>query len=43
MHLGVTDHIWSVGELAYAALTGVVPALLGRRVGRYGVIDEGQQ
>lgn len=24
MQLGVTDHVWSIGELVYAALTGEV-------------------
>jgi IS1 family transposase len=40
MQLGVTDHIWTIGELVDAALEGVVlPALGGRRYGRFTVID----
>jgi IS1 family transposase len=39
MQLGVTDHIWTIGELVDAALEGVVPAPSGRRYGRFTVID----
>lgn len=42
MQLGVTDHIWAIGELADAALNGVVPAPGGRRYGRFTVIDGGR-
>lgn len=24
MHLGVTDHVWTIGELVHAALNGVI-------------------
>jgi IS1 family transposase len=41
MQLGVTDHIWSIGELVEAALTGVTPEPQGRKVGRFTVIDGG--
>jgi hypothetical protein len=34
MQLGVTDHIWTIGELVDAALDGVVPAPGGGRYGR---------
>jgi len=34
MQLGVTDHIWTIGELVDAAADGVVPAPGGRRYGR---------
>jgi hypothetical protein len=43
MHLGVTDHIWSIGELVEAALTGVTPEPVGRKVGRLSVIDGGRK
>jgi IS1 family transposase len=39
MQLGVTNHIWPIGELVDAALEGVVPAPSGRRYGRFTVID----
>ncbi|MGH6953867.1 MAG: IS1 family transposase, partial [Alphaproteobacteria bacterium] len=38
MALGVTDHIWTIGELIEAA-TGPDP--VGRQVGRFRVIDGG--
>ncbi|MEW6090981.1 MAG: transposase [Pseudomonadota bacterium] len=41
MQLGVTDHIWTIGELVDAALDGVVEEQVARRVGRFGVIDGG--
>ena len=41
MQLGVTDHIWTVGELVDAALTGVTPEPDGRKVGPFRVIDGG--
>jgi hypothetical protein len=43
MQLGVTDHIWTIGELVDAALDGVVPAPGGRRYGRFTVIDGGRE
>jgi IS1 family transposase len=39
MQLGVTEHIWTIGELVNAALEGVLPAPGGRRYGRFTVID----
>jgi hypothetical protein len=41
MQLGVADHIWSIGELVDAALEGVVSEPVGRKVGRFTVIDGG--
>ncbi len=42
MQLGMTDHIWTIGELVDAALGGKVTEPQGRRVGRFGVIDGGK-
>jgi IS1 family transposase len=39
MQLGVTDHVWTIGEFVDAALSGEVPALPGKRRGRFTVID----
>jgi IS1 family transposase len=39
MQLGVTRHIWTIGELVDAALDGIVPAPSGRCYGRFTVID----
>ena len=41
MALGVTDHIWTIGELVEAALEGVIPEPPGERYGRFRVIDGG--
>jgi IS1 family transposase len=41
MHLGVTDHVWTVRELVNAALTGEIVEPVGRKVGRFTVIDGG--
>jgi len=41
MALGVTDHIWTIGELIEAALISETPAPVGRRVDRFRVIDGG--
>jgi hypothetical protein len=41
MHLGVADHVWSVGELMNAALSGAAPQPRGRRIGHFTVIDGG--
>jgi hypothetical protein len=41
MQLGITDHIWTIGELVDAALTGEVPTLPGKRHGPFTVIDGG--
>jgi hypothetical protein len=43
MQLGVTDHIWTIGELVHDALEGVLPAPGGRRYGRFTVIDGGRE
>ncbi len=43
MQLGVTEHIWTIGELVDAALDGIVPAPGGRRYGRFTVIDGGRE
>jgi hypothetical protein len=43
MQLGVTDHIWTIGELVDAALEGVLPGPGGRRYGRFTVIDGGRK
>jgi len=40
MQLGVTDHIRPIGELVDAATNGAVPETVGRRVGRFTVIDD---
>ncbi len=42
MQLGVTDHIWTIGELVDAALAGMVPQPTGRRHGPFTVIDGGR-
>jgi IS1 family transposase len=42
MAMGITDHIWTIGELIDAALEGVVPAPDGRRYGRFTVIEGGR-
>ncbi len=39
--LGVTDHIWTIGELIEAATTGETPEPEGRRTGPYRVIEGG--
>ncbi|MFI5023971.1 MAG: transposase [Alphaproteobacteria bacterium] len=41
MHIGVVDHVWTIGELVDAALTGIAPEPQGRRIGRFTVIDGG--
>jgi hypothetical protein len=40
--LGVTDHIWSIGELVDAALNGEPPEPAGRKAGPFRVIDGGR-
>jgi hypothetical protein len=42
MQLGVTDHIWSIGELVDAALSNETPTLIGHTVGPFRVIDGGK-
>ena len=41
MALGVTDHIWTIGELVDAALTEIDRPEQGARYGRFTVIDGG--
>ena len=41
MALGVTDHIWTIGELIEAATAPVAPEPKGRVVGQFRVIDGG--
>ena len=41
MQLGVTDYAWTISELVTAALDGVVSESVGRKVGRFTVIDGG--
>lgn len=43
MQLGVTDHVWTMGELVEKALAGVAVATepQGRKVGKFTVIDGG--
>jgi hypothetical protein len=42
MQLGITDHVWTIGELLAAALDGAIPETRGRRRGPFTVIDGGQ-
>ena len=42
MALGVTDHIWEIGELIEAATGSETPGPEGRRVGNFRVIDGGR-
>jgi IS1 family transposase len=42
MQLGVTGHIWSIGELVDAALSNEAPKPVGRNVGPFRVIDGGR-
>jgi hypothetical protein len=41
MTLGVTDHIWTIGELVEVRLAGEAPKPTGRRFGSFWVIDGG--
>lgn len=43
MQIGVTHHIWSVGELVNAALTGEIQARVEREKQRFRVIQGGKQ
>jgi hypothetical protein len=44
MQLGVTDHVWTIGELVDAALTSeIAPEPTGRRAGPFRVIDGGKR
>jgi hypothetical protein len=40
MHLGVTDHVWTIGELVATALDGTIPEPRGRRHGRFTVVAQ---
>jgi hypothetical protein len=42
MQLGVTDHVWTIGELLDAALDGMLPPTPRKRIGRSTVIDGGK-
>ncbi|MGH6796720.1 MAG: transposase, partial [Methylocella sp.] len=42
MQLGVTDHIWSIGELVDAAMNNEVPESAGRKAAPFRVIDGGK-
>ena len=41
MHIGVVDHVWTIGELVDVALGQTVPTPTGRPHGRFRVIDGG--
>lgn len=41
MQLGVMDYIWTIGELVSAALNNPNQESVGRKVGRFTVIDGG--
>jgi len=43
MHLGVTDHIWTIGELVDAALDGVFAPSSPKSFGRFTVIKGGAE
>jgi IS1 family transposase len=43
MHLGVTDHAWSIGELMRTAMTGKVQNRVDQVTGRFRVIDGGKE
>ena len=43
MEAGITDHVWTIGELLEAALHGTIAEPQGRRHGRFTVIDGGGQ
>ena len=42
LQLGVTDHIWSIGELVDVALSNEAAAPSARKGGRFRVIDGGK-
>jgi IS1 transposase len=42
MQLGVTDHIWSIGEMVDAALNNEASTPVGHKVGPFRVIDGGK-
>jgi len=43
MQLGITDHIWTISELVEKALTDAIEQPVGRKVGRFTVIDGGSK
>ncbi len=43
MQIGVTDHVWSIGELVNAALTGEIQARVEREKQRFRVIQGGKE
>jgi hypothetical protein len=43
MQLGVTDHIWSIGELVDMALSDDAPTPAGRKVGSFRIIEGGRE
>jgi hypothetical protein len=43
MQLGVTDHIWSIGELVDAAMSNEAPKPVGRQAGPFRIIDGGRE
>jgi hypothetical protein len=42
MQLGVTDHVWTIGELVDVALSGALPEPTGRKHGQFTVIIGGR-
>jgi hypothetical protein len=42
MHLGITDHVWSMSELVDAALTGEIRKPVGNLERRFQVINGGK-
>ena len=41
MQLGITHHVWTLGELLAAGLDGAIPETHGKRRGPFTVIDGG--
>jgi hypothetical protein len=41
MERGVTDHVWTIGKLVEAAMTGMTQERKGRKVGSFTVIEAG--
>ncbi len=41
MQLGITDHIWTIGELVEAALHGDITGPQGKQIGPFRAIDSG--
>jgi len=42
MQLGITDHVWTIGELVAAALDGLIAPEPRKRYGRFIVLDGGK-